>query len=70
MSSILTLNYFKSPPSFPIVDFEQVNICEKIISRSIRLISLLMCLLEEGRTKQEAMQGILLFFLFPTLSEM
>ena len=27
VSSLLTLNYFKSFPSFPIVDFEQVNIC-------------------------------------------
>ena len=26
-SSLLTLNYFKSSPSFPIVDFELVNIC-------------------------------------------
>ena len=27
VSSLLTLNYFKSSSSFPIVDFEQVNIC-------------------------------------------
>ena len=27
MSSLLTLNYFIRFPSFPIVDFEQVNIC-------------------------------------------
>ena len=27
MPSLLTLNYFKSFPSFPIVDLEQVNIC-------------------------------------------
>ena len=27
VSSLLTWNYFKSSPSFPIVDFEQVNIC-------------------------------------------
>ena len=27
VSSLLTLNYFKSFPSFPIVDFEQVKIC-------------------------------------------
>ena len=27
MSSILTLNYLKSFPSFSIVEFEQVNIC-------------------------------------------
>ena len=27
MSSLLTFNYFKSFLSFPIVDFEQVNIC-------------------------------------------
>ena len=27
VSSLLTLNYFKSSPSFPIVDFELVNIC-------------------------------------------
>ena len=29
MASLLTLNYFKSFPSFSIVDFEQVNICSK-----------------------------------------
>ena len=29
VSSLLNLNYFKSSPSFPIVDFEQVNICWK-----------------------------------------
>ena len=29
MSSLLTLNYFKSYPRFPIVDFEQVTICLK-----------------------------------------
>ena len=27
MSSLLTLNYFAPFTSFPIVDFEQVNIC-------------------------------------------
>ena len=27
VSSLLNLNYFKSSPSFPTVDFEQVNIC-------------------------------------------
>ena len=27
VASLLTLNYLKSFPSFPIVDFEQVNIC-------------------------------------------
>ena len=27
VSSLLTLNYFKSSPSFPIVHFEQLNIC-------------------------------------------
>ena len=27
VSSLLYLNYFKSFSSFPIVDFEQVNIC-------------------------------------------
>ena len=27
MSSLLTLNYFTPFPSFPIVDFEQVNVC-------------------------------------------
>ena len=27
VSLLLTLNYFKSSPSFPIVDFELVNIC-------------------------------------------
>ena len=27
MFSILTVNYFTPFPSFPIVDFEQVNIC-------------------------------------------
>ena len=29
MSSLSTLIYFKSFPSFPIVDFEQVNICSE-----------------------------------------
>ena len=29
VSSLLSLNYFESSPSFPIVDFEQVNICWK-----------------------------------------
>ena len=29
MSSLLILNYFKSSSSFPIVDFEQVNICRE-----------------------------------------
>ena len=29
MSSLLTLNYFKSFPSFSIIDFEQVNICRE-----------------------------------------
>ena len=27
LSSVLNLNYFKTFPSFPTVDFEQVNIC-------------------------------------------
>ena len=27
VSSLLILNYFKSSPIFPVVDFEQVNIC-------------------------------------------
>ena len=27
MSSLLFLNYFRSSPSFPIIDFERVNIC-------------------------------------------
>ena len=27
MSSLLTFNYFTHFPSFPIVDFEQLNIC-------------------------------------------
>ena len=27
MSSLFTLNYFRPFPSFPIVDFESVNIC-------------------------------------------
>ena len=30
MSSLLTLNYFTPFPSFPIADFEQVNICWEI----------------------------------------
>ena len=30
MSSLLTLNYFTPFPSFPIVEFEQVNICWEI----------------------------------------
>ena len=27
VSSVLSLNYLKSFPSFPVVEFEQVNIC-------------------------------------------
>ena len=69
MSSLLTLNYFTPFPSFPVVDFEQVNIYWENY-HSIRLISVSMCLLGEGRTLQEAMQRIPLLFLFHTLSEM
>ena len=29
VSSLLTLNYFTSSPNFPVVDFEQVNICRE-----------------------------------------
>ena len=27
MSSLLTFNYFAQFPSFPIIDFKQVNVC-------------------------------------------
>ena len=64
MSSLLTLNYFTTFPSFPIVDFEQVNICWE------NYLTFYMCLMEEGRTLEEAMQGIPLFLLFHKPSEM
>ena len=40
MSSLLTLNYFTPFPSFPIVDFEQVNVCwENYLTSSLFDIS-------------------------------
>ena len=40
MSSLLTLNYFTPFPSFPIVDFEQVNVCwENYLASSLFDIS-------------------------------
>ena len=68
VSSLFTLKYFRSFPSFPIADFEQVNICWKIIWHSICVISVLMCLLEQGRINKKQCREFRYFSL--TLSEM
>ena len=46
----LTLNYFTSFHSFPIISLNRYMFVEKIIWHSICLISVSMCLLDEGRT--------------------
>ena len=49
-TSLLSLNYFTPFLSFSVVEFKQANACWEISSHFIRLISALMCLLEEGWT--------------------
>ena len=43
VSSLLTLNYFTSFPSFSIVDLNRQMFAGKITKHSVRLISVLMC---------------------------
>ena len=55
MSSLLTLNYFTPFPKFLLLALNKQMLAGKITRHSIRLTSVLMCPLEEGRTEQEAM---------------
>ena len=65
VSSLLTLSYFKSSPKFPIVDFEQINMCwENYLTFYSFDISFNVSS-GGSRTLQEAMQGISFFFYFP-----